>query len=332
MDSMIAYRDMKNNCWWECDGKDCISRPFGHYVFTTLNTCAALLQGKEKFLTNEYYYQSHVKNTNYARAIGWIDETTGDISKEKMSDYYDECISQNKKMESYKPEYFLLCEYLRNIDGFRNGENADKTLFDIYSHFKYFATVICSDIHEYMPAGKERNDFFDNIYDELLIYKGGCFLGSKNNIKELTPVEQFEFTEMVNIFILDFWEFLFNPVYKKAKILFCPNCNSMFASNNNKAKYCEVCRQPEIMGKIRYANRKANKARKLHHDIATLAYSLNTKENDISNSFLNESNYYWDIVQNKSPEKVKEYSAKIKTEADYMKWLEKKYEEIKAKK
>lgn len=331
MDSMTAYRDMKNNCWWERNGKDCISRPFGHYVFTTLNTCAALLQGKEKFLTNEYYYQSYIKNTNYARAVGWIDES-GKISKEKMSDYYDECIAQNKRMEAYKPEYFLLCEYIKNIDGFRKGENADKTLFDIYSHFKYFATAICSDIHEYMPAGKERNDFFDSIYDELLVYKGGCFLGSENNIKELTPVEQFEFTEMFNIFILDFWEFLFNPIYKKAKILFCPNCNSMFASNNNKAKYCEVCRQPEIMEKIRYANRKANKARKLHHDIATLSYSLNTKENDISNSFLNESNYYWDIVQGKNPEKIKEYSAKIKTEADYMKWLEKKYEEIKAQK
>ena len=86
------------------------------------------------------------------------------------------------------------------------------------------------------------------------------------------------------------------------------------------------------MEKIRYANRKANRARKLHHDIVTLTYGLNSKGNDVSNSFLTESNYYWDICRGKQPEKIEKYSAKIKNEADYMKWLEKKYEELKTHK
>ena len=331
MESIVVYKDMKNNCWWEYHENGFKCSPFGHYVFTVINTCSALLQDREKFIELEYFYQSHIKNMAYSSALSWLDES-GILSKEKMGKYYDDVISCDSKLEAYKPEYLLLLEYIKSLDGFRNGENSTSSLLGIYNNFKYFATSITSDIHPYISDTKKRNDFFDDIYDELITYKGPGFLESVSEKEKLTPIEEYRFTEMFNIFILDFWEFLFNPVYQKTKILVCPNCKSIFASSNNKAKYCEVCKQPEIMGKIRYANRKANKARKLHHDIATLSYSLNTKENDVSNSFLNESNYYWDIVQGKNPEKIKEYSAKIKTEADYMKWLEKKYEEIKAQK
>lgn len=334
MERMIAFKDMKNNCWWEVRDDGLKLMPFGHYVFTVINTCAAVSQDKDTFVENEYFYQSYIKFNPYNIALGWHDEN-GVVSKDKMADFYDECIAGNKKIKEYLPEFSLLCDFIKNINGFRNGENPNKALYGIYNRFKYFATCICSDLYSYRPGGKERNEFFDNIYDELLIYDGPAFLedsGSENGQNTMSPVERYEFSEWCNIFILDFWEFLFNPIYKKAKLIFCPNCGSMFYSNNNKAKYCAVCRQPEVMGKIRYENRKANKARKLHHDIVTLAYSLNSKGNDISNSFLNESNYYWDIVQGKKPEKIKEYSAKIKTEADYMKWLENKYEEIKAQK
>lgn len=327
MDKITVYKDIERKGWVE---KDTFKfRPFGHYVFTAINTCAAISQGKEKYLENEYYYLSHLDSPDYNLLMGYLDES-GNVSKEKMEKFYDTYIDKNKRIEAWKPEFLMLCDYIRNIDKFRNGENATGALLGIYSNFKYFNTVAASDIHDYMPMGTERTKHFDSIYEKLVTFKGMGFLEDTDG--KLFPVEEYIFNEPSDIFILDFWEFLFNPIYQNAKIHFCPNCNSMFFSSNNKARYCEVCRQPEVMGKIRYANRKANKARKLHHDIATLAYSLNTKENDISNSFLNESNYYWDIVQGKKPEKIKEYSAKIKTKADYMKWLEKKYEEIKAQK
>ena len=86
---------------------------------------------------------------------------------------------------------------------------------------------------------------------------------------------------------------------------------------------------PEIMAKIRYANRKSNTARKLHQEVLTLAYGKEKKPNDVSNNFLNESNYYWDIVQGKKPEKVKGYSNRIKTEEQYISWLERKRDEYK---
>lgn len=327
MESITVYKDIEGKGWIEKESMK--FRPFGHYVFTAINTCAAVSQGKEKFLENEYYYLTHLNNPDYNLLMDYTDEN-GIVSKEKMGKYYDTFYANNKRLEAWKPEFTMLCDYIRNIENFRNGKNATGNLLGIYNNFMYFNTVVCSDIYDYMPLGAERTKYFNSIYEKLVTFKGMGFL--ENVDGGLFPVEEYIFNEPSDIFILDFWEFLFNPIYQKAKIHFCHNCNSMFASSNNKARYCEVCRQPEIMGKIRYANRKANKARKLHHDIATLAYSLNTKENDISNSFLNESNYYWDIVQGKNPEKIKEYSAKIKTESDYMKWLEKKYDELKAQK
>lgn len=327
MERWTAYKDTKSNGWWKKDNMEFY--PFGHFVFNTINTCAVISQGKEKFLENEYYYLTHLNNPDYNLLMGYTDEN-GTVSKEKMEKYYDKFIDKDKRIKAWKPEFTMLCDYIKNIERFRKAENSTNVLLGIYHNFMYFNTVAASDIHDYMPMGKERNEYFNSIYEKLVIFKGMHFLEDKNG--KHSSVEEYVFNEESDIFILDFWEFLFNPIYQKAKIRFCPNCNSMFASSNNKARYCEVCRQPEIMGKIRYANRKANKARKLHHDIATLAYSLNTKENNISNSFLNESNYYWDICQGKTTEKIKEYSAKIKTEADYMKWLEKKYDELKAQK
>lgn len=324
MKSCIIYKDIQGNGWWEKGNTKFY--PFGHFVFTAINTCAAVSQGKEKFITNEYYYLTYLNNPDYNLLMGYTDEK-GIVSRDRMGEYYDNFIAKDKRIEIWQPEFTLLCNYIKNIEKFRNGENATGDLLAIYHNFKYFNTMVCSDIYDYMPMGKERTKYFDDIYEKLVIFKGMGFLEDISG--KLFPVEEYIFNEMSDIFILDFWEFLFNPIYQKAKIRLCHNCNSIFANSNNNARYCEVCKQPEVMEKIRYANRKANRARKLHHDIVTLTYSLNSKGNDVSNSFLTESNYYWDICRGKQPEKVEKYSAKIENEADYMKWLEKKYEELK---
>lgn len=112
------------------------------------------------------------------------------------------------------------------------------------------------------------------------------------------------------------------------KFEFCPECKCMYVTTHGNQKHCPACRLI-----IRQKKRKENKARYLHKNI--LDYINNYRSEDLENgseSFRNESNYYWDIVQGKNPEKVKAYSAKIKTEADYMAWLEKKYKEIKSQK
>lgn len=332
MESMVVYRDLRNNCWWEERETHRVTcHPFGHFVLNYINTCASLTQGRDIFIESEYFYQSHSmdSSTSYALAahLGWCDES-GALSKEKMGEYYDKFVSTDKRIKEYKDEYSLLINYIKNIDGFRNGNNSTKSLLGIYDYFKYFSTCSGSDIYSYQPAGKERNEYFNSIFNKLIAYKGPTFIEGCD-----TPIEGFKLEEFCNLFILDFWEFLFNPIFRKSKTHVCPNCNSIFISTNNQATYCEVCKQPEIMGKIRYENRKKNKARKLHQDILTMTYKFNkNKENEYSNAFLNESNYYWDVIRGKRPEKIKGYSTKIQTKEDYIEWLEMKRKELKGRK
>ena len=323
----VFYKDNINSCWWEEENGKLKKYPFGHYVFTFLNTANAM-KDKETFVNSESLWLSD--NNHMTNILGWCDKS-GKVSKEKLSEYYDKAISGNESIALWKDEFEMFAEYMKNLQQFRNSQMANTNLLGIYTRFKYFFTAICSEEYNYIPpTDNKRNEFFDNIFSQLVCFKGFCIVGNeKEQFTDAIPCEAFECAELFNIFILDFWEFLFNPVCKKTTVRFCKNCGSMFIDSNNKARYCEVCRQPEIMAKIRYANRKSNKARKLHQEVLTLAYGIAKKPNNESNAFLNESNYYWDIVQGKNPEKVKGYSNRIKTEEQYIGWLEKKREDFK---
>lgn len=107
----------------------------------------------------------------------------------------------------------------------------------------------------------------------------------------------------------------------------CPECDCMFVTLHGNQKHCPACNQI-----IRLKQRRENKERYLHKNITDY---INNYRNDgsenASEAFRRESNYYWAIVQGKEPKTIKEvwYSNKIKTKDDYMKWLKKKYEEVK---
>ncbi|MCM1220018.1 MAG: hypothetical protein NC548_36565 [Lachnospiraceae bacterium] len=327
-EKFIAYRDRINNCWYMF-GKNNIlySAPFGHFVTENCcNNCADMLHGKDVFVDNTFYKQSKIKHpdVNLLLLVGWMDADTMTVTKEKLSEYYDRVIL-NSKLLSWRDEYELMLEYLMNIDKFTNSKTSMQDLFSIYNHFKYFNTSVCSDIYHYEPDRIKRNEFMDKQYNKMVVYKGMQMIPLESGD---VPTECFEFQEFFDIFILDLWEFLFNPACRNKKLLKCENCGSLFYSSNNQAKYCDICRQPEIMGKIRYKNRKKNTVRNLHHDIVTKLYSAgNGKEkspNEISNAFLEESNYYWDIVQGKEVTPNPLYQEHIKTESQYKKWLENK--------
>lgn len=325
MDNLLAYRDLKNNCWWQkTNNGDFRCFPFGHYIFSALNTCSAILQNRDKFVELEYFWRSHVENRKYDAAQGWLDDD-GNLSKEMIGKFYDENILNNKKISIYQPEYQLLIEYVKNLTGFRKSDSSIQSRLSIYNNFKFFFTSISSDIFQYEPDIKKRNQYFDDHFDDLIIYGGFELIGNEKPF----PVEKFEFTEMCNIFILDFWEFLFNPIFEKTKVLICPNCGCVFPSSNVRAKFCDACKQPEVMNKIRYQKRISNQPRKLHQNILTLAYKLNTESQKESDKFLAESNYYWNYINGRHTEKIKGYLSNIKTENDYVEWLKSKQKEIK---
>ena len=94
----------------------------------------------------------------------------------------------------------------------------------------------------------------------------------------------------------------------------------------HRSIYCKDCSKQR--GKINGINRKDNKERYLHKRINDKLTYYNLDNSD----FLNESNYYWDIVRGKSVEFNPTYRNDIKTMSDYMTWLNKTMDNLKATK
>lgn len=100
----------------------------------------------------------------------------------------------------------------------------------------------------------------------------------------------------------------------------CAHCKQLYFSNNNKSRYCDTCKQHQ--NDIRQQKRKNNPCRYLHKQITDI---LNNNY-DGSEEFRKESNYYWSVVQGKTPSKTsKVYDKHITTERAYLKWLQEKH-------
>lgn len=167
-------------------------------------------------------------------------------------------------------------------------------------------------------------DFVMNVFVDGFRYMG------YENVKFTNDTESFcrvyDVSNLLHLVAEDMLRFMLHQTTHNFE--FCPECGCMFVTTHGNQKHCPACNLI-----IRQKKRKQNKARYLHKKITDYINNYRSGEDEnASEIFRNESNYYWDICQGKNPEKVKEYSANIKTEADYMKWLEKKYEEIKAQK
>lgn len=98
----------------------------------------------------------------------------------------------------------------------------------------------------------------------------------------------------------------------------CPRCESLFYATN-KSKYCDNCKEDSAV--IR--NEKRKKSVRYYHKKVYDKISQSKKyDNEFRNAFMNESNYYWDIVQGKEVLQNPSYREKIKTKEQYKLWLE----------
>lgn len=105
---------------------------------------------------------------------------------------------------------------------------------------------------------------------------------------------------------------------KTHKFEFCIECGYMFIITHGNRKYCPACNK-----NIRQKKRKENSYRYTHKKITDFL-NTNSSEENPSEMFRNESNYYWKIVQGNMPKTPKEswYRDDIKTKDDYKKWLD----------
>lgn len=104
----------------------------------------------------------------------------------------------------------------------------------------------------------------------------------------------------------------------KKKYRYCHTCDKLFIANG-KQKNCEQCRP----------NYKKNQDRKRketlegkHKKVQNYIRNCGKVDDNVLNDFMNESNYYRNIVQGKTQEINPEYKEPIKTSKDYAKWLE----------
>lgn len=139
-------------------------------------------------------------------------------------------------------------------------------------------------------------------------------------------IENEKLSNMSNKDILSYCETVINS-YREENTRECELCHKKFLMIHGNQKHC-----PDCFKTIQINNRKKNRERYLHKVITD--YINNYRRSEQGNSskdFRDESNYYWAIVQDKTPktERKNWYLDYIQTKDDYMEWLERKYAEIK---
>ena len=97
----LVYKDNVNSCWVEADSGR--SFGFGHFVFTFWNTANAM-KDKETFINSESAWLSD--NNQIAKILGWLDDSEK-VSKEKLSEYYDNAIQGNESILSWNLKCLL---------------------------------------------------------------------------------------------------------------------------------------------------------------------------------------------------------------------------------
>lgn len=336
--------------------------PFGFFFADYFNQLLSL-KSKEAFISYERRMRSGAKSE---KDINPLFDKKGRFYVWSFNEQYEENFKINphatdKELEAIYNHVCWLWEYVKDdvkalfplFNFLKSNIISNDDIYDIY---KYVKRMVLSNWHRQINSScydKNSEDYnSDNEYmritDESIAerevdnqeiispdfvmntFVGGFRYMGYENVKFTNDTESFcriyDVSNLLHLVAEDMLRFMLHQTTHNFE--FCPECGCMFVTTHGNQKHCPACNLI-----IRQKKRKQNKARYLHKKITDYINNYRSGEDEnASEIFRNESNYYWDICQGKKPEKVKEYSTKIKTEADYMEWLEKKYEEIKAQK
>lgn len=321
--------------------------PFGFFFADYFNQILSL-RSKEAFVAYEKRMHSGAKS----------EKDINPIFDKRYRFYiwaYDEALEEKIKIDPHTTDreleaiYDNICwlwEYVKEpvetlVSDFRFLKNNTTSNDNIYQIYRYVQRMVLSNWHRQINSSeydnsmdaaeneKENQEIISPDFVMSAFTSGFRYMGYEN-VKFTDNTESFcrvyDVSNLLHLVAEDMLRFMLHQTTHNFE--FCPECGCMFVTTHGNQKHCPACNLI-----IRQKKRKQNKARYLHKKITDYINNYRSGEDEnASEAFRNESNYYWAICQGKTPEKIKEYSAKIKTEADYMKWLEKKYEEIKANK
>ena len=301
-----VVEDMENKRYIVTDMNDDMKYfivPFGHFTVETLSN---LLAGGKGDIYHTSFLEA-CKKSGYE-----FNEKEVEATIEEKKEYIDKLIDIILQRDTFKSEDACLLK---------------ATLVDTWKAYRYI----------YFDLWNEYIDLIENGYEEDALVPEYAFsehlkirsLFVYNDIQSIKIDEKWVsgncwFTENFGfMFSRDLYHTLVD-CSNDVKIKKCSRCGHLFIAETNKHKYCPDCKATP--NTIRVEQRKKS-VRYLHKRVYDKLnnydkYSYNGKK--MLSDFLAESNYYWDIVRGKEIELNPMYSNKIKTEAQYRKWLEKK--------
>lgn len=344
-----VFKDIVNQAWYipELNNQ---SIPFGFVGVDYLNQLFCL-KSKEAFMNFERRIRSGASSEKainptfdkpYRFFIWGFDEelyrknafnSYDKLSDEELESLYD---SVSWLWEYVGKEISELEEYLKNYIKLPESEKK-KYVIQTYNHIRYLiiyiyklqcqSSVLNKSIDDDYLNGIVQEckntaadlDFIEKLTNNMIRFMGYEELTMN---EENVICEKYDIPNLLYLMQEDIMLLLMDNISYKFK--FCSNCGCLFVVTNGNQKFCSACsdNRPKILN----SKRKENKARYLHKQITDY---LNLHTEDGSADFRNESNYYWSVVQGKPKKKLQGYSSKIKTESDYIAWLEKKFESIK---
>lgn len=280
------------------------------------------------------FYGNVEKNNNkhgesrvYVCPFGSRVENTLDayLSMNPKSPLHDFLIDRTKLNDEEKKQldniYELNCNrlnvllyYLKEMKINPEAQNDIKLKWNIWRQYRYFEfNDIWNSAMDIWADWSEGGEYIFNLLDEYVTKNIKFDYRAWNLEDDNSRIGLVCFCNNCNIlFALDLYQILIN---QSVQYKICKRCENIFFGNNARSIYCRMCKMES--NKIRNDNRKKNPERYLHKQITD---RLNYLCYDTGN-FLNESNYYWDIVRGKSVEFNPKYRNDIKTKSAYMAWL-----------
>lgn len=337
-----VYKDVTNSCWYIAtdESAELITYPFGFLGVEYLNQLASL-SSLEHFVS----YEKRASNSNpddvnplfdkSHRFFLWADSETSS-PEQNLETLYNE---RGWIWEYIKEDIEALLEVLKiYIDA--NSNNNLKYIPTFYDYLRRLVLkvwLLQRHASSFSNSSEDTNDYLaeieeminDNDYLQGLTSWIFRYIGYENIVVSdiSTPCKVYVVSNLLFLVVEDIAMLLAGR--SEFQFDFCNDCGSMYVSTHGNRKYCPACEYADKLNPT--ARRKKNEARYLHK---TIIDYINNVLTDDSEAFRNESNYYWAIVQGKKPKTAREhwYTSAIKTEEDYMNWLRRKKEDLKAQK
>lgn len=324
--TFLAIEDTDNRqwiCYSSYTGTYTI-KPFGHITADMIYECLS----------------RHKSDVHHNKLMEWYDE---------IGFEYDEEIGE-KDAEFLKPYILWLQSLILGLGQYRKSPNQAEMKATLLQAWKLFRNAkysqslkdilsLSDDKEENHKEELEKNIFTKKDIEEMVKLNHSEAAELSNNLYNIHIKKFFHFCDYVtfyddnnvpligrgyiartpgDMFAADLYHVLVSGLAGTPRL--CPRCGHIFYPNN-KSKYCNDCKKDSPS--IRNEKRRQS-VRYYHKKVYDKITQSKKYDDNFRNAFMNESNYYWDIVQGKEVIVNPLYKERIKTETQYKKWLEKK--------